>query len=153
MRPEISSSGWLVLAGLALVVVAIILGPKNPLTSGVVAGEPVAPTTTISNPTAETVPSATATLVATPPAAAPSPAPPLTPTDPPATYSNVSFAFFAGWTPDDRSRAITALTLWRYLGERSGHSCRIEIVTQASAQRPTETALVWADCVVLNLGQ
>lgn len=153
MRPEISSSGWLVLAGLALVVVAIILGPKTPLTSGVNTGSQGVPTAIVASPATEAAPPATATLLASPPAASSSPVAPLTPTHPPATYSNVTFAFFAGWTPDDRSLAITALTLWRYLGERSGHSCRIEIVTHASAQRPTETALVWADCIVLNLGQ
>lgn len=153
MRPEISPGGWLVFAGLAVVIIAIIVGPKTPLTSSVGTRDVTASTAPTVSPTAEASPSPTAPPVATPPTATPSPVAQPEPSPSSHTYSNVPFAFYAGWTPDDRSLSIASLTLWRDLGERSGHSCRIEIVTRAGPDGPAKTASVWADCVVLNLSR
>lgn len=152
MQSETSPLGLIALAGLALVVVAIVLGPKTPLTSSARPQGETPPPPAIAAPTARFLPSSPPTLAPTPTDDTPISASTLTPTSTSALFSNVSFEFFAGWTPDDRSQRIAPRTLWRPLNERVGRSCRIEVVTGSDADRSPTRARVWADCVLLNLG-
>lgn len=152
MRSSPPPLGLLALAGLALVVGAILLGPKTPLTTGGLAVTQPAQSPSSSAPTARILPSVQPSTAQSPAATPPTLAA-VAPSGSGSagTFSNVTFEFFAGWTPEDRSQRIAPMTLWRSLGERIGRSCRIEIITGTNPDHTYATAQVWVDCVLLNL--